>query len=146
MVNQQRAQHGLSRLGSDMALAAIARSHSVDMARHNFFSHSNLRGQSPSDRGAAVGYDCRKDYGSYYTYGLAENIYQAWLYGQYRTQFGVIVSKDYHELEELASLVVDGWMASSGHRQNILNSSYDVQGIGVAINADEQVYVTQNFC
>ena len=93
-----------------------------------------------------MGYDCRKDFGSYYTFGLAENIYQAWLYGQYWTQFGVVVSKDYYELEELASLVVDGWMDSPGHRDNILDSSYDREGIGIAISADEQVYVTQNFC
>ena len=112
------------------------------MARADYFSHTNLRGQSPSDRGAAVGYDCCKDYGSYYTYGLAENIYQAWLYSQYWTRNGVIVSKDYYELEELASLVVDGWMNSPGHRENILNHSYGVEGIGIAISADEQVYVT----
>lgn len=93
-----------------------------------------------------MGYDCRKDFGSYYTFGLAENIYQAWLYGQYWTQFGVVVSKDYYELEELASLVVDGWMDSPGHRDNILDSSYDREGIDIAISADEQVYVTQNFC
>ena len=116
------------------------------MARHNFFSHTNLRGQSPSDRGAAAAYDCRKDYGSYDTYGLSENIYWSTLYSQYWTQFGVVVSKDYYELEELASLVVDGWMASVGHRENILNTGYDRQGIGIAISADEKVYVTQNLC
>ena len=142
LINQQR----VSSLGLDATLASIARSHSADMARNNYFSHTNLRGQSASDRGAAVGYDCRKDYGSYYTYGLAENIYQAWLYGQYWTRNGVVVRKDYHTLEELASLVVDGWMDSLGHRENILNTSYDRQGIGIAISTDEKVYVTQNFC
>lgn len=116
------------------------------MARYDYFSHDNLRGQSPSDRGAAVGYDCRKNYGSYYTYGLAENIYQAWLYSQYWTRGGVIVDKDYYQLEELASLVVGGWMDRPGHRENIVNTSYDRQGIGIAISADERVYVTQNFC
>ena len=142
LVNEQR----VTALGFDAALASIARSHSADMANSNYFSHTNLRGQSPSDRGAEVGYDCRKDYGSYYTYGLAENIYQAWLYGQSWTLNGIVVRKDYYELEELAALVVDGWMDSAGHRENILNGSYDLQGIGVAVNGDEQVYVTQNFC
>ena len=116
------------------------------MAAYDYFSHTNLAGQSPSDRGAAVGYDCRKDYGTYYTYGLAEDIYQGWLYGQYRTSNGVVVSKDYHTLEELASLVVDGWMNSPGHRQNIVKASYDREGVGVAISVEEKVYVTQNFC
>ena len=146
LVNQQRVQHGLSRLGSDKALAAIARSHSADMARNKFFSHDNLQGQSASDRGAAEGYDCHKDYGTYYTFGLAENISWSTLYSRYQTRNGIIVSKDYYGLEELAFLVVDGWMNSSGHRENILTGSYDVEGIGVAVNSDEEVYVTQNFC
>ena len=142
LVNQQR----VSPLGFDVALAAIARSHSADMARHNYFSHTNLRGQSPSDRGAAAGYECRKDYGTYYTHGLAENIYWSTLYSRYWTRNGVVVSKDYYQLEELASLVVNWWMDSPGHRENILNGSHDVEGIGVAVSADERVYVTQNFC
>ena len=142
LVNLQRS----TSLTFDTELASIARSHSADMARYGYFSHDNLRGQSPSDRGAAVGYNCRKDYGAYYTYGLAENIYQAWLYSQYWTRNGVVVRKDYYTLEELASLVVDGWMDSPGHRENIVNTSYDRQGIGVVIGADEAVYVTQNFC
>ncbi|MCY4575840.1 MAG: CAP domain-containing protein [Chloroflexi bacterium] len=142
LVNRQRT----TGLGYDVELASIARSHSADMATARFFSHTNPRGQSPTDRGAQVGYNCRKDYGSYYTYGLAENIYQAWLYGSYRTVNGIVVSKDYHSLEKLANLVVDGWMDSPGHRENILNTTYDVQGIGVAVNDDQQVYVTQNFC
>lgn len=142
MVNKERS----ILLGWDPDLAAIARSHSADMAGQNFFSHTNLRGQSPTDRGSSVGYDCRKDYGSYYTYGLAENIAYSSLYGSYRTRAGEIVSKDYYEIEELAELVVDGWMDSPGHRENITKDSYDVQGIGIAIDANEQVYITQNFC
>ncbi len=133
-------------MGIDTELASVARSHSADMATAKYFEHTNLRGQSATDRGATVGYDCRKDYGSYYTYGLAENIYQATLYSQYWTLNGIVVRKDYYELEELAALVVDGWMDSAGHRENILNGSYDLQGIGVAVNDDEQVYITQNFC
>ena len=93
-----------------------------------------------------MGYDCRKDFGSYYTYGLAENIYSGTLYSQYWTRNGVVVNKDYSELDEFAFVVVDGWMNSPGHRENILDGSYDVEGIGVAVSADERVYVTQNFC
>ena len=142
LVNKERS----TPLGWDPDLAAIARSHSADMAGQNFFSHTNLRGQSPTDRGSSVGYDCRKDYDSYYTYGLAENIFYSSLYGQYWEIGGKIIRKDYYEIEELAELVVDGWMDSPGHRENILKDSYDVEGIGVAIDSSEQVYITQNFC
>ena len=142
LVNEERS----TPLGWDPNLAAIARSHSADMAGQNFFSHTNLRGQSPTDRGASVGYDCRKDYGSYYTHGLAENIFYSSLYGQYWAIAGKVVRKDYYEMWELAELVVDGWMDSSGHRENILKDTYELEGIGVGIDATEQVYITQNFC
>ena len=132
LVNAQRPNP----LGFDKALAAIARTHSADMARYNYFSHDNLRGQSPTDRGAAVGYDCLKDYGPHYTYGLAENIFYASLYEQYWTVNGVIVRKDWYEIQELAEVVVDGWMDSPGHRENILEDGYGLQGIGVAISSD----------
>jgi uncharacterized protein YkwD len=46
----------------------------------------------------------------------------------------------------LAEVVVDGWMDSPGHRENILEDGYGLQGIGVAISSDEEVFVTQNFC
>ena len=93
-----------------------------------------------------MGYDCRKDYGGYYTYGLAENIYWSTLYSRYQTRNGEVISKDYYSMEELASLAVNWWMDSPGHRENILNGSYGVEGIGVATSEDERVYVTQNFC
>lgn len=42
--------------------------------------------------------------------------------------------------------MVDSWMNSPGHRANILNPDYDRAGIGVAVDAEEAVYATQNFC
>jgi uncharacterized protein YkwD len=49
-------------------------------------------------------------------------------------------------MEEIASQVVNGWMNSPGHRENILNARYDREGIGIAVSSDGKVYVTQNFC
>jgi uncharacterized protein YkwD len=37
-------------------------------------------------------------------------------------------------------------MGSSGHRENILSSAYDREGIGVAIAKDDKVYITEDFC
>ena len=117
------------------------------MAQRDYFAHVNLQGQSPGDRGAQAGYGCRKDYGSYYTEGIAENIFQTSLFSSYTTTLGgIVVSRDYMTMEEIASQIVAGWMDSPGHRQNILETSYDQEGIGVVVTADEKVYVTQNFC
>ena len=117
------------------------------MAQLDYFAHVNLQGQSPIDRGVQAGYPCRKDYGSYYTEGIAENIFQTSLFSSYTTTLGgLVVSRDYMTTEEIASRIVDGWMDSPGHRQNILETSYDMEGIGAVVIADEKVYVTQNFC
>ena len=142
LVNEQRS----SSLSWDSALADIARHHSREMAEHRYFNHTNRAGQSPTDRGRAAGYTCRKNFGTYYTDGLAENIFQAPLYSREWYLNGVPVSKDYYSLERIARMVVEGWMDSPGHKQNILNSQFDRQGIGIAIIPDKFAYVTQNFC
>jgi len=74
--------------------------------------------------------------------GLAENIYQNWIYKS--TYVGGIPS-DWNTEEELAEKAVEGWMNSTGHRENIL-SGFHSEGIGVAIAEDDKVYITQNFC
>ena len=127
-------------------LSDIARAHSTDMAIYGYFSHDNRSGQSPSDRATQTGYRCFKDFGSYYREEVAENIFHGYLYSTYRVRDGVRVDKDYYTVEELARETVDGWMASPGHRENILNLSYDWEGIGVAVSDDEEVYVTQDLC
>jgi uncharacterized protein YkwD len=48
--------------------------------------------------------------------------------------------------DEIARQVVDGWMGSEGHRENLLKRGFDRQGIGVAITAGGKVFVTQNLC
>lgn len=52
---------------------------------------------------------------------------------------------DWKGEDELAQSIVDNWMGSIGHRQNILSSMYYWEGIGVAIASNDEVYVTQNF-
>ena len=133
-------------LSYDHDLEAIAKSHSVDMGQHNFFKHKNLDGLSASDRASAAGYTCYKEYGSYYTYGVGENIIWRTLYSSYRTRNDVIVSKDYYSVKALAWEFIQWWMDSPGHRENILTASYDKEGIGVFVTWDEKVYATQNFC
>ncbi len=145
IVNLQRQKNELSSLGYDANLATIARNHSADMATLDYFEHRNLAGEEPSDRGARQGYDCRKDYGTHYTIGIAENIYQGWLYSSI-TYVGFTEQKNWSSTQEIAQDVVVGWMNSPGHRANIVNDAYDLEGIGVAIAADNRIYVTQNFC
>jgi len=145
LVNSERQSNGLSALQFDSKLSDIARAHSIDMSLNNYFSHINLKGQDPTARGNAAGYSCFKSYGSYYTNGLAENIFENNLYDSVTYVNGIPIYS-WNSQSELASSTVSGWMSSYGHRQNILTSTYDREGIGIAISSDDKVYITQDFC
>ena len=146
MTNEQRRLAGAATLVRDEAVDLIAYGHSADMAARGYFAHDTPEGLDPTARGQRAGYECRKDYGSYYTTGLAENIFQSHTYSSYMTA-GVTSSYTWLEdEEELARQMMDGWMDSPGHKRNILDPQYDRIGVGVQISPDEQVLATQNFC
>ncbi len=117
LVNVERAAQGLHPLSYDAHLAAAARAHSEDMGMQGYFSHTSIDGRTVPDRITAAGY-------SYNTYG--ENIAAG-----YQTPEAVIA----------------GWMASSGHRANILNSNFCDIGVGYVFLADSPYghYWTQDF-
>lgn len=145
LINQERVKREMAALQWDEEIAVIARNHSLDMGKEDYFSHVNRDGQNATDRGASAGYDCIKDYGSYYTFGLAENIHQGWLYSSITTINGVDF---YNWLSQgdIAARAVNGWMGSQGHRENILKDTYDRTGIGIAVKSEGRVFITQNFC
>ena len=146
MTNQERRLAGVDGLVRDEAIDVIAYMHSADMAARGYFAHETPEGIDPSGRAERTGYECRKDYGSYYTTGLAENISQSYTYSSYRTAGAPSSYTWLDGEEELAMQTVRGWMESPGHRENILDPQYDRIGVGVEISSDEQVLATQNFC
>ena len=83
-------------------LAEVALGHAADMAKHNYFEHEDLGGHSPADRVRAVGY--RETL-------VGENI----AYGP-----------------KSADEVVQGWLASPGHCENIMDSRFAEMGIAYA--------------
>ena len=137
-VNWERGSRGIPKLAYDHHLAFIARGHSRDMAHYDFLGHVNGQGESPSAR--ATRKDYRFDGGNFS--GIGENCYQLWGVGHYKS--GQKYNKD---LQRLATEAVHGWMNSPGHRRNILNSRYRVEGIGFARSRKHRgkVYLTQNF-
>jgi uncharacterized protein YkwD len=145
LINIERQIHGLSILEYDNDLAEIARAHSQDMATRNYFSHDNLEGQGPTERAKAAGYDTFKDLGTYFTDGISENIFQNNLYIKATHYKDGTTIYDWSTQSEIAISTVEGWMNSPGHRKNILTSTFDKEGIGVAITSDYKVYITQDF-
>ena len=104
--NQARSQNGVGQLCLDSRLVKAARLHARDMINDDYFSHYSLDGRDPGDRISAQGYTWR-------TYG--ENI--------------AMGSSGYSTPQS----TFDGWMHSSGHRSNILNSYFTEFGIGEAV-------------
>lgn len=115
LTNAARVTHGLSVLNWEEPVRETARGHSQDMAENNYFSHTNLNGQSPFDRMTEDNI----------TYRMAgENL-----------ATGQISSIFAHE----------GLMNSLGHRENILQTDFKGLGVGVAFNSDSRPYYTENF-
>lgn len=113
-INAARRNNGLAELIPVIELNRAARSHSVDMAQSNYFSHDSLTGATPFDRMRQEGYDFR---------AAAENI-----------------AAGYSSARE----VVQGWLNSPGHRMNMLNPRYTEMGVGYgySVNSSYRHYWT----
>ena len=100
LINQQRANNGLSALKADDEVQRVARIKAQDMVDNNYFSHNSPTYGSPFDmlNSFKVSYK-----------SAGENIAG----------------------NSSNNAVVTAWMNSSGHKANILNSSYNYTGIGV---------------
>lgn len=143
-INERRTNNGLDPLGYDAELAHIARSHSQDMHERDFFAHVNPDGEDVTDRYQQAGYDCQVSTGNgeYITGG--ENLAQTWYQENIATSDGGTVRYDTEA--ELAAGIVEQWMNSPGHRENILTPDWQSEGIGIVITDGGEVFATQNFC
>jgi len=135
LINLEREKYGLKTLGYDEKLAAVAKSHSKDMASSGYFSHDTPEGLDPTDRAGKADYVCRYQIGNLIYSGIGENIHMV------KSSSIALWSSP----ESIAETAVSGWMDSPGHRKNILTSNFSNEGIGVSISAFT-IHVTQNFC
>ena len=115
-VNQHRANLHLVPLKRDASLDAVARAHSEDMARRQFFSHVNPEGQNPLDRIQASG---RDDFTL-----AAENV--------------GLTTRGEPNRE-----ILQGWITSPDHRRNLNTPPFNRTGVGIARGADGAWYYTQ---
>ncbi len=144
LINNERRNRGLSRLAWDDALNSIARKHSRDMAKRNYFAHLSPEGRDFLFRYKQEGYSCGIRVKNTVHLG-AENIALNNLYDSITTVSGKVYH-DWNSQEKIAETTVEGWMKSTGHRKNILTPYWRHEGIGVFIAPDDKVYITQNFC
>ena len=121
LTNAERANKNLAALANNISLldnAALLRADEIIIS----FSHTR-----PDGRSFDTAYE---DLGGVYMgawTGWGENL--AWSSGNYSTPENI----------------VDGWMNSPGHRDNILNSKWTHIGVGVAMGNDGALYWVQLF-
>ena len=111
LVNENRRRGGCGNLTLDRRLIAAANRHAADMARRGYFAHESPSGDGAGDRVEDAGYRWSR-------YG--ENIARG---------------------QDSAYEVVDGWMHSPEHRENIMDCRLEQMGIGLAFDGDEPYWV-----
>ncbi len=126
IVNNERRGRGLSILSYNAGMANVARAHSAEMRDLKYFAHESPtpRLRDPLDRYVAgIGKTPRL---------VAENIYRAW---------GSQSSLTEPAIREAHKALMD----SPGHRSNLLGSGATKIGIGIASNANGDLWLTQLF-
>jgi Cysteine-rich secretory protein family len=118
LVNKDRKASRLKKLRMQEDLRIVARKHSRDMARKDYFEHKNTLGKTPFDR---------LDDARITDVVAGENL--AKIRG-----FQIPVQR--------AEI---GLMNSPGHRANILKADYNCVGVGIIKSEDQSFYFTQNF-
>ena len=121
LTNDIRRRSGLAMLLVDGICRDVARVHSADMLNRNYFSHTNPEGRTLKERMPA----------NLATSQWGENIWTGRGY-------------DPRQVQYLAQKIMDGWMKSPGHRNNILAPGYTHLGVGVMANSQE-IKATQVF-
>ncbi|MFF2021786.1 CAP domain-containing protein [Streptomyces sp. NPDC058171] len=117
LVNAQRVRVGCRPVTVDPRLNRAAARHSQDMGLRGYFGHASPEGRSVGDRVTAAGY--------------------AWS----------VVGENVAAGPRTARAAMDGWMASPGHRANILHCPFTHMGLGVdrAAEAADGPHWTQVF-
>ena len=115
LVNKERKANGLKPLTLNKELSNVTNIKSRDMIEKGYFDHTSPTYGSP--------FDMMKKFNiSYNTAG--ENIAMG---------------------QKTPSEVMNSWMNSSGHRANILNSTYTELGVGIQKDSNGTIYWTQMF-
>jgi uncharacterized protein YkwD len=115
LVNENRRRGGCDNLTVDRRLIVAANRHAAEMARRGYFAHEDTRGERAGDRVQDAGY--------------------RW------SRYGENIARGQDSVFE----VVNGWMRSPEHRENIMDCGLREVGVGLAFAADRTPYWVQDF-
>ncbi len=105
-VNDERRRAGRQPLAADSRLDAAAERHADDMLARSYFAHRDPDGKTVRERAREAGFDWS---------AIGENIAEG---------------------QQSVKEVVESWMRSAGHRENILDRRYTRTGVGLALGRD----------
>jgi uncharacterized protein YkwD len=123
MTNQIRVKRGLKPLIKDAELTLVARANSDDMLVRRFFDHTDPDGVAFYER-IAQRYRHR-------VFLIGENIWDS-------------EGFDPDKSRQVAQEMMDSWLTSPGHRENLLDPEYTHLGVGVSARQD-RIRATQEF-
>ncbi len=114
LLNEQRAERGLAPLRAEVRLELAAQRYAGEMVERRFFDHVDPGGLDPHDRILLAGYPATNAWtGENLAYGTGP--------------------------EGSPVEIVDRWMHSPGHKENILRGAFTEIGIGVEFGVPKQL-------
>ena len=115
-INAQRTAAGMAPLQLDSSLVMVARERSNDMVKRGYFAHVSPTGDTA--------FSLMDRYGIPY----------AWA--------GENLARNNYPDDESVAVALRDWMASQGHRDNILGPHYQTVGVGAAVDGAGMKYFT----
>jgi len=115
LVNEERKKAGVSPLKQDLALNQLAIIKAQDMIQRKYFDHSSPYYGQPWDMATLFDYEF--------------------------TRFGENIARNFTQPKD----VVNAWMASEKHRENILKENYTNIGVGIKQDSQGNYYWVQLF-
>lgn len=131
-MNERRRENGLDPLERNQTLNSIARYKSWDMAQRDYFGHTGPNGTQHieiRDR-----YNARCNH-------TGQNLYY-----DKSAKYETPTQSTLEDIPGIASSAVKVLLNSPGHRENALSPHYESQGIGVFVDENGTVFVTQELC
>lgn len=163
--NEERAAEGLDELEYTDEFVRIARGHSADMANHGYVGHVDSQNRSfeermefrdREDKKACMSPEVRQRVEEIeesdvqkienipnppFGENAGATLYEAEIKDE-RTGETVVNKNE----EDIARSLVNSWMTSPAHRENILREKWESISIGVYVSEGKTVFATQLFC
>lgn len=135
-LNNERIERDLHALSQDTDIENIAQYKTENMISEDYIAHESPDGQNVNDRFSQFNVNCQS-----VGENLAKTFYDRNVNHEYDE--GTIT---YTSMEELSQGIVNQFMNSQPHKENLLDENWNSHGLSIQVTSDNEVYVTHKFC